>query len=148
MKNYIGVKQIKGQPMNLGDYNKSKGWTIPANEDPTREGYEVTYADGYVSWSPKEIFEEAYRETTGLTFGLAIEAVKLGKKVARSGWNGKGMWLSYCDPYFNSQFTLIEKDIEGTFAPYIGMKTVDNKYVPWLASQTDVLAEDWLILEK
>lgn len=147
MEKYIGVKQITAQPMNLGDYNKSKGWKIPTNEDPLREGYQVTYQDGYVSWSPKEIFEDAYRKTNGMTFGLAIEALKEGKKVARDGWNGKNMWLSYLDPYNNKQFTLHEKDIEGTFSPYIGMKTADNKYVPWLASQTDILAEDWVILE-
>lgn len=83
-----------------------------------------------------------------LTFGEVIEALKQGNKVARTGWNGKGMWLSYLDPYHNKQFQLIEKDIEGTFSPYIGMKTADNKYVPWLASQTDILAEDWIIVEE
>lgn len=82
-----------------------------------------------------------------LNFGQAIEALKEGKKVSREGWNGKGMWLSYLDPYDNKQFTLTEKDIEGTFAPYIGMKTADNKYVPWLASQTDILADDWDVIE-
>ena len=82
-----------------------------------------------------------------LNFGDAIAALKSGYKVARAGWNGKNMWLSYLDPYMNKQFTLIEKDdAEGTFSPYIGMKTADNKYVPWLASQTDILAKDWVIL--
>lgn len=82
-----------------------------------------------------------------LNFGDAIAALKSGYKVARAGWNGKNMWLSYLDPYMNKQFTLIEKDdAEGTFSPYIGMKTADNKYVPWLASQTDLLACDWVII--
>lgn len=89
-----------------------------------------------------------------LTFSQALEALKASGRdktiptvrVCRSGWNGKGMWLSLCDPYNNKQFTLIEKEIEGTFLPWIGMKTADNKYVPWLASQTDILAEDWIIL--
>lgn len=83
-----------------------------------------------------------------LTFGEALKALKQGHRIARVGWNGKGMWLSYLDPYRNDQFQLIEKNIEGTFAPYIGMKTADNKYVPWLASQTDILAEDWITVEK
>lgn len=82
-----------------------------------------------------------------LSFGDAVVALESGYKVARVGWNGKNMWLSYLDPYNNHQFTLHEKDgAEGTYSPYIGMKTADNKYVPWLASQTDILAKDWVIL--
>lgn len=61
MKTYIGIKIIEAEPMNLGDYNKFRGWAIPKNEDPSREGYLVKYPpDGYISWSPKEVFEDAY----------------------------------------------------------------------------------------
>ena len=73
-----------------------------------------------------------------MNFGKALELLKQGKKVARKGWNGKMMWL-----------ILLEPDLVGeTFeryplVPYIAMKTADDKIVPWLASQTDVLAEDW-----
>ena len=70
-----------------------------------------------------------------LNFGDAVKALKEGKKVARSGWNGKGMWLALQVPDANSKMSL----------PYIYMSTVDRKLVPWLASQTDVLAEDWSI---
>jgi hypothetical protein len=66
-------------------------------------------------------------------FGKALEYLKNGKKVYRYGWNGKGMWLELQLPDENSKMSL----------PYIYMKTVDNKLVPWLASQTDMLAEDW-----
>lgn len=62
MENYIGVKLIKAEPMNLGDYNKKRGWQIPADEDPLKEGYLVKYEDNYISWSPKEQFEKAYRK--------------------------------------------------------------------------------------
>jgi hypothetical protein len=82
-----------------------------------------------------------------MNFGQAIEALKEGKKVAREGWNGKGMFLSYVNPYDNTQFDLREKETYGMFAHFIGMKTADNMFVPWLASQTDVLAEDWAIVE-
>ena len=64
MKVYIGTKIIQAKPMNLGDYNEFRGWTIPENEDPAREGYRVVCPNGYVSWSPKEVFEAAYREVT------------------------------------------------------------------------------------
>ena len=144
---YIGTKLIHAIPMNRQRYNDFRGWKVPADENPDDEGYLVEYLDGgkpntelyagYVSWSPKEQFDNAYRKTTGMSFGLAIEVVKKGHKVARSGWNGKGMFLIY-----------IEKDgIVGTLAPYLAMKTTDNQLVPWLASQTDILADDWCIVE-
>jgi hypothetical protein len=60
MNKYMGFKLIEAKPMNLGDYNKFKGWDIPLDEDPLREGYEVKYSDEYISWSPREMFESAY----------------------------------------------------------------------------------------
>ena len=69
-------------------------------------------------------------------FGSAIKALKLGNTVARSGWNGKGMWLALQTPDANSKMTL----------PYIYMSTAQGGLVPWLASQTDILAEDWEIV--
>ena len=68
-----------------------------------------------------------------MNFGQAIEALKNGQRVTRPGWNGKGMWLALQTPDANSKMTL----------PYIFMRTADEGFVPWLASQTDVLAEDW-----
>lgn len=64
MKLYIGTKILKAQPMNLGDYNAHRGWDIPADEDPAKEGYLVQYDNDYQSWSPKEVFEAAYRLVT------------------------------------------------------------------------------------
>jgi hypothetical protein len=75
-----------------------------------------------------------------LNFGQAIEALKQGYKVARQGWNGKGMWLKLIK---GSQWDCSGEDSEKL--PFIGMKTADNKFVPWLASQTDILSEDWEI---
>ena len=53
---------LEAAPMNRGEYNKYRGWTIPANENPNDEGYLVKYQDGYESWSPKAVFEESYSE--------------------------------------------------------------------------------------
>lgn len=64
MKNYIGTKIIKAKPMTRGEYNEHRGWTIPADENPADEGYLVQYDNDYVSWSPKDVFETAYREVT------------------------------------------------------------------------------------
>lgn len=62
MVNYIGIKKIKAEPMTRGDYNNFRGWNIPGNENPNDKGYIVKYSDGYISWSPKSVFEEAYEE--------------------------------------------------------------------------------------
>ena len=62
MKKYIGVKMIHAKPMTRGEYNKFKGWTIPPDENPNDAGYVVKYSDDYVSWSPKDVFEKAYRK--------------------------------------------------------------------------------------
>lgn len=70
-----------------------------------------------------------------MTFGKAIKEMHNGNKVCRSGWNGKGMWVALQVPDINSKMSL----------PYIYMKTADNNLVPWLASQTDMLATDWEI---
>lgn len=77
-------------------------------------------------------------------FDWAITALKDGKRVTRPGWNGKGMWLMFVPSYRGCG-----NDPGGsrTHLPWIGMRTADNKFVPWLASQTDVLAEDWEIME-
>jgi hypothetical protein len=83
-----------------------------------------------------------------LNFGNALALLKEGARVARLGWNGKGMWLRLVNPYLDTHFQVTETPIaEGTLLPWIGMKTADNGFVPWLASQTDVLAEDWVIVE-
>ena len=60
MEKFIGIKRIEAEPMARGSYNEFRGWTIPKDENPADEGYIVKYSDGYVSWSPKQAFEEAY----------------------------------------------------------------------------------------
>jgi len=153
MQHYIGLKEIDAQPMNLGDYNKKRGWTIPENEDPAREGYNVHYPDGYESWSPKETFEEAYRPIEdGITFSVALEKVLRGERMARKGWNGKGMFI-FLVP--GSHFTVNRPPLlgiypEGTEIDYHGhidMKTAQGDVVPWVASQSDLQAADWMVVE-
>lgn len=110
------------------------------------DGYKVVYEDGYESWSPAQVFEGAYRSIHGFTFGIAIEMLRKGAHVARRGWNGKGIFLELQVPDEYSKMT----------SPYIfidttGLKTnnvhAPKSRVPWLASQTDMLAEDWEVAE-
>jgi len=145
MQTYIGTKVIEAAPC------KGQGGLV------LTDGYRVRYPDGYESWSPKEAFEAAYRPLDRMNFGHAIEMLKLGKKVARAGWNGKGMWLILVPgtpavkpregtPYHNAL-----GDQEIGILPHIDMWTTNadgrRAMLPgWLASQTDMLADDWEVV--
>ena len=130
---YLGVKIVDAEPMCEFDFLNfsDKGKAIVSSEYINREGYKVVYEDGYTSWSPKEVFEKAYRPITGLTFGLAIEALKQGKKVARAGWVDRGVYLQLTYGYKQRPRIQIFNDI------------VDR----WLPSETSIFAEDWMIIE-
>lgn len=92
-----------------------------------------------------------------MNFGQAIEALKQGKRVQRAGWNGKGMWLVYVPatpdcllrgdtPYFNA-LNADRAVAEVTIDAHIDMFTAKGTMQPgWLASQADMLADDWQIL--
>lgn len=80
-----------------------------------------------------------------MDFGAAIAALKRGSCVARDGWNGKGMWLCLvpADCYTICDLTILDAP---PLLPWIGMKTATGQFVPWLASQMDILAEDWRVV--
>mgnify|MGYP003644621650 CR=1 FL=1 len=86
-----------------------------------------------------------------MNFGQAIEALKQGEKVQRAGWNGKDMFI-FLVPSSNfkvDRLPLLEIYPQGTeinYHAHIDMKTATGEIVPWLASQTDILAEDWGIV--
>lgn len=113
-----------------------------------RDGYAVVYEDGYRSWSPADVFERAYRKVDGLSFGLAIEAMKQGRRVTRRGWNGKGMYIFLADTVdLHTMADLSELAGEVESLPCIVMRNAQRKLVPgWLASQADMLADDWMLL--
>lgn len=81
--------------------------------------------------------------------------LKAGKRAAREGWNGKGMYLELVKPPQSAAPHEVKYEVnindkyEPTplrLLPWIGMKTADDSFVPWLASQTDILAEDWILV--
>ena len=161
MNRYIGTKTINAKPMSRQAYNNLRGWVVPADEDPADDGYLVEYIDGgqanhpdfdgYISWSPKDVFERAYRRSDGLTFGDALELLKAGKKVARAGWNGKGMFL-FLVPGSNFKVNrppLLGIYPEGTeinYRPHIDLKGADGSISTWAPSGSDALAEDWAVV--
>jgi hypothetical protein len=87
-----------------------------------------------------------------IDFGDALKALKDGKKVCRAGWNGKGMFLFFVPGscFKVSRPPLLGIYTEGTdvrYAPHIDLKAADGTVVPWTASQVDVLADDWQVVE-
>lgn len=142
-------------------------WTPPngwmEKHIPEVGGYIVEYDDGYRSYSPAEAFEAGYspepENELGFDFGEAINLMKRhGKFVARKGWNGKGMFL-----YFVAGTSVDVKDLRGRCAEavkfigpeyhyqqicgHIDMMAADGSCViGWLASQTDMLALDWVVV--
>lgn len=149
MKRFIGTKVIEAKPMTRGEYNKYRGWTIPADENPADEGYLVKYSDDYESWSPKKQFDEAYRECDNMTFGLAIEAMKKGMKVARKGWNGKKQYIELAKniSYVNASEEVVNCEHDAIGNKAIAFVGTSGVQMGWLASQADMLAEDWVIVE-
>ena len=134
---------------------------------PSPGGYFVVYEDGYQSWSPAQAFESGYHliedadgAVPSMDFGEALRALKAGRRVARAGWNGKGMWLSLSGPLHgrsiafenfwssnNSEYAR-ENGGSATVLPCITMKTATGEILMgWLASQTDMLASDWCVVE-
>ena len=173
MQKYVGIKHIKAKPMTRLEYNQFRGWDLPADENGADDGYLVEYVDGglantkqfegYVSWSPKDVFDKAYRHKGDLlSFGDAIILLKAGHKVARLGWNGKGMWLALspgvaalsADKFLAGPNREFAEANGGTaeVLPCITMKTINAHgreaiLMGWLASQTDMLSEDWVVVE-
>ena len=161
MQKFIRCHLVEAKPMTRGAYNKKRGWTLPKDENPKDKGYLVKYPDGYVSWCPKAQFEADGRPVDGMTFGMAIEALKNGYKVTRRGWNGKGMFL-WLKPATTVKAEcckdeMLKELVEanggemlalGTICMYTHDSTGRRAILTgWLASQTDMLSDDWQIVE-
>lgn len=157
---YEGTKRLYATPMTRGEYNAYRGWENPAGENPADSGYLVEYQDGgkandsrhagYISWSPADVFERTYKPVSavGMTFGQALEAIKAGQRIARTGWNGKGMFVYLVPPASYPVQTGAAKAHfgEGALVPYnayMAIKNVDNTVSTWVPSVNDCLATDW-----
>ena len=195
MKRYVGVKAVNAKPFGRVSFENLLAGR-ENDHDLDEAGYLVEYLDSpsdkfvhlgfkhYISWSPRDIFERAYKtsdidpsevlgainETTMVRmhdqiigdFGWAINAMKRGEKVCRRGWNGKGMFIVYMSPLylppFNTQGTerkvndrtakWIGEDVPLDSQGYFAMFTAQKTWQPgWLASQADMLADDWEIAQ-
>jgi len=162
MNRFIGTKIIIAEVMTRAAYVAFHGWILPADENGDDNGYLVEYEPdgkpnvpgraGYVSWTPKAAFDAAYRRSDALPIGLAIEALKLGKKVARAGWNGKGMFAYLVPANAYPASTAIAREFFGADAlvpydAYFALKNANGTVSTWAPSCSDALAEDWQILD-
>lgn len=128
LQRYIGLKMVDARPGPEPVKNMIER-TGSAVGEPLA-GYEIIYPDGYRSWSPADVFNDAYRGVIAATFSIALEGMKRGQVWARGGWNGKNMWVGI------QQNRQLAQDL-------FVMQNVDQELVAWVASQTDLAADDW-----
>jgi len=155
MKKYRSTKIFTTQEMDEKQAKK-QGITdeyLCKDGDPdwVRRGY-VIHSDGlFVEWVPSSVFNKEYQLIKGTGFGDAVQALKSGKRVQRTGWNGKDMYLFMMHSGIDVD-TLPEYERTKAWGakvdPYVVMRTAQGTYQSgWLASQADIFAEDWKIIE-
>src|SRR6266478_6302012 len=134
-------------------YYGTKRITAEPQEKEGNHGYGVVYEDGYKSWSPRSTFEEAYRKNGELNFGHVLMALNDGLRVARRGWNARGQFVFRVrgsTHIVDSRSPLAGAFPNGTRIEehaHLRIKSAQGTTAPWVASQTDLLAEDWEIVE-
>lgn len=142
---HIGIKTILATAMNRQEYNDYRGWELPSDEDGSDEGYLVEYVDGgqsnhvnhkgYISWSPKAVFDASYSASGSMSFSdvLSYTLAGDGLRIARKGWNGAGL----------SVYKLTPTGIE----PHLVIRNPNTgKVNTWVPSSADLIANDWLVL--
>lgn len=158
---YIGTKVVQAKPMPLKDAQYVLGREIkPATDE--EDGYLVVYNDGYRSWSPKSVFDAAYRKLGEMDFGLVIEALKSGLAVRRKGWNGKGLFVvkqipSHIEggiipnmqslPQSAKNILLSRENAHIDYTNQMLIINPDCRADSLVPSVSDVFAEDWEIVE-
>ncbi len=138
MTMYIGTKIIHARPCTVDEFNSRVRPLHYSGE--SQGGYLVEYEDGYLSWSPKEAFEKAYRGDENLTFGHALELVlKHRKKISRRSWNAPGQYVTLIPAGNAMHQGYPMKDC-------FGLKNAQGYMVPgWVPTQGDMTSEDWYV---
>lgn len=161
MSMYIGTKIVKAMPMTMIEAQKVLGREIkPATVE--LDGYLVEYKDGYMSWSPKSVFDDAYRKLVGMDFGKVIEELKFGLAVRRKGWNGKGMFVvkqfpSHIEgsiiptmqslPMSAKHILLSRENAHIDYTNQMLIINSDGRADSWVPSVSDIFAEDWEVVQ-
>jgi hypothetical protein len=162
---HVGSNNVKVTPMTRGEYSEYRGWASPTSERYNDEGYMMEYAsrlaeesnvkgyEGYILWTPKQIFEDIYPPNvhSTLSFELALELAKQSRSITQKDWNSGGLKVASRQPTESSDITL----------PYLytqypaasdnispGHLNALNASVPQLASQSELRSSDWNIVEE
>ena len=156
----VGTKVVKFIPMTAHAFSEYTNRKITSAQE--REGYLVEYEpqpndvrckghDGYISWTPKEVFEKSYKFNGKFEFGHALFLAKRGLKVARSGWNGAGMFAYIVDKgHYKAKTKAIRGFFEDDIVPYRAywaIKPAQDDVTPWSPSGSDTLADDWVVVQ-
>lgn len=161
MPKYIGTKVVQANSMSLKDAQILLGREFkPATIE--EDGYLVVYNDGYRSWSPKSVFDAAYRKLGEMDFGKVIEALKSGLAVRRKGWNGKGMFVvkqipSHIEggiipkmqslPQSAKNILMSRENAHIDYTNQMLIINPDGRADSWVPSSSDLFAEDWEVVE-
>lgn len=157
--NYTGNISVKAEPAwkirhgPMPAVVVEKDAKIPSilEDDPKQDGYCVTMPDGNKTWIERKVFEDIFQPAIpAMDFGQAIAAVREGKRIARSGWNGKSQYVELATniSYKNWGGEIINADhtaIGNAALAFVGTSGVQ---LGWLASQADMLADDWYIADE
>ncbi|HJH64761.1 MAG TPA: DUF2829 domain-containing protein [Bacteroides mediterraneensis] len=169
MRKYIGTKQVEAMPMTLGEYIAITGRNPYVFDGEMHGGNEPGYLvneDGREGWTPAKTFEEAYRqvddERKNMTFGDAIEVLKQGGAIRRTGWNGKGLFVvkqvpAHIDSDVIPKMQSLPQSAKDLilkgkgFIDYTSQCLIYNENTgradSWVPSISDVFAEDWEIVQ-
>lgn len=162
-KKYIGTKVIMAEPMTMTEAQKVLGRELKPSTIE-EDGYLVEYKNGYKSWSPKSVFEEAYREFGyPCSFGDAICLLKAGFAVRRKGWNGNGLFIvkqvpSHITgdiipkmqslPQSAKDILMSRKNPHIDYTNQMLIVNPDGRADSWVPSASDVFAEDWVVVDQ
>lgn len=154
---YIRMNMVEMEPMTLHNFDDFKN-REHTGEDA--EGYKITYPDGYVSWCPKTVSDQVSipcGDNRGLPFGYAIAQCQFfGKKIKRAGWNGDGQYVRFeevCVSHTGQIPTNLNELVGETNKCFVfhykNRHTGETGVqVGWLASQADLQAKDWVVLDE
>ena len=139
MKKYIGTKQLLAVAMTLGAYNKYRGWEQPENEDPNAEGYLVEYLDGgkpnderhkgYISWSPKDVFEKAYQVAETHIDRLCIEKKDLADKFEKcSAFVRSDKFREVVKDDIQAFLLVLQRELMGRYNQVLDYRLFENSF--------------------
>lgn len=157
--NYTGNINVKAEPARKIQHGLMPAVVVEKDTKihsildgaPKQDGYSVTMPDGNKTWVERKVFEEIFQVAVpAMDFGQAIAAVREGKRIARRGWNGKNQYVELATniSYKNWSGTIVNVDHSAIGSAALAFVGTSGVQLGWLASQADMLADDWYIADE